>query len=273
MQTDPGVSAALQPFARRARVVAFLKYAMVAVPIAVIAGESLWLAGIRRPLALAALIVAAVTVSAVAALRHQRPLIAVARRVDARAHLQDLVVSAIGSRGNGLASLVRRDAIAALKQHSPRAVYPVELPARWRQFAAAALVIEAVMLAKVWQAPAGRAAAPSLTSLVLPSSPNTSAASPRPSPERTSDGARSAPESTPLSNAATAAPSGRRGVPAIADPPGTAPSAAVTSAGERLRLATLDAEIDLSAGRVPVARRAIVERYFAALQSQRKTPR
>ena len=273
MQTDPGVSAALQPFARRARVVAFLKYAMVAVPIAVIAGESLWLAGIRRPLALAALIVAAVTVSAVAALRHQRPLIAVARRVDARAHLQDLVVSAAGSRGDGLASLVRRDAIAALKQQSPRAVYPVELPARWRQLAAAALVIEAVMLAMVWQAPAERAAAPSLTSLVLPSSPNTSTASARPSPERTSDGARSAPESTPLSNGATVAPSGRRGIPVIVDPPGAAPSAAVTSAGDRLRLATLNAETDLSAGRVPVARRAIVERYFAALQSQRKTPR
>jgi len=272
MQIDADVAAALQPFARRGRVVAFLKYAMLAAPMAIIGAQILWLAGIRRLLLLAFFIALWLGISVVIAFRQRRSMLDVARHVDARARLQDLVVSAVGSRDDGLASLVRRDAIAALKPQSPAAIYPVELPAHWRQFAAAALVVEAVMLAIVWQAPAERAATSSLTALVLPSTSNGSAAPSPPLPDRTPDAARAATESTPSPSGATATPQGGPGVPAIEDPASAAASAAA-AANERLRLAAASAETDLSAGRVPAARRAIVERYFAALQSQRKTPR
>lgn len=288
---DSGVAAALQPFARRAMGVTFAKHLMLTLPIALIVfqvGQAVWLTGITGPAAITALVTTAIMISGVVAARQRPALIDVARRVDNRARLQDLIVSAIDSTGSigatdarveGLTALVRRDAIAALTRHAPRDVYPVVLPTRWRQLAAVVLVVETAALAIVWQAPARRAAESPLSSLVLPSGDS---GAPSSLPQRNPAAARPTPESSGSSSAAAATAPVRSGTPGVANPAGSAPSAVSTSSNERIRLATANAAADVTAGRVPAGRRALVERYFGRLQSlqslqsfqsERKTPR
>lgn len=270
MPTDARLIRALQPFGRRSGVVEFWKHSMPALAVAVITLQILWIAGIRNPFVAVALLAAAVGISAVAALRRKPALIDVARRVDQRAGLQDLVVSAVDSRGDGLAALVRDEAVNALARQNPRDLYPLELPAAWRRIAVAALAAETVLVALAWQAPAERASNPSLASMVLPASSAAASKTAQPTPQNRTD-ARPVEPSSSSSPAVSATP-GNRTMSAI-DPGGTRDSAAISGGTDRIRLAAANAENDIAAGRVPAARRAIVERYFAALQAQRKTPR
>ncbi len=280
MGRDSNLPAALEPFARRAVFVAVVRSAMLTMPVAAVIVQILWLAGFRQALAIAAVIASGLVVSVIWAVR-QRPAPAdVARRVDDRARLQDLVITAAQSSGGSaspLVQLVRDDAVAALKRQSPRAMYPIELPRRWRHGAALLVVAQVALLALIWQPPAERAPQSSATALVLPSGNAASSAKEQQQDSRAPQQAENAAASTAATPVAATARPAASAIHESAEAAGS--GAAGLERADRLRLAAASAESDLAAGRVPAARRAIVERYFAALQSrqslqsQRKTPR
>lgn len=271
MPADPRLALAFQPFVRRAALVEFWKYAATGLIVALVIGQSCWLAGVRSPFVPIALAAGALTIGAVAALRRRPALIGVARRVDERANLQDLIVSALDAGGDGLAVLVRNDAVTALARQDPRKIYSLELPAGWRRIAVAALVAETALLGFAWQAPRERASNSSLASLVLPNSGGASASqAAHPNPSKP-DESRPTSDVTPQPSSAASMKTGG-GVPAV-ERGETNGAAAAPAGADRIGLARTDAESDITAGRVPAAKRAMVERYFAALQAQRKTPR
>jgi hypothetical protein len=279
MHVDPTVASALRPFARRASIVEFVRTAMVTIPAGVVLAEILWLdllpVSIDRALATGVIATATLAVTAMMA-RIGRPEIAdVARRADRQARLQDLVISGLQSSldSSPIASLVRRDAVAALNRQTANEIYPIEMPRRWRSGAVALLASQAIVLTFIWQPPSARPAQQSALSLELPSGNAGSSAAPK-----KQDSGPVASSTTPsvtapgvLTTKSTSSPAGSETVQGPADL--IASPVAGSAAGDRLRLAAASAEVELTAGRVPAARRAIVERYFAALQSQRKTPR
>ncbi|TAK15263.1 MAG: hypothetical protein EPO35_07940 [Acidobacteria bacterium] len=270
MGTERQIEAALRPFERRAGLVAFVRTLAPGLITAAVATEALWLLEIRSPLALIAPAAIALAISAGTALSRKPARLAIARRIDTRANLRDLVVSAVSCDGDGMAALVRDTAISELGRLSPRDTHPFELPRHWRKWIGAAVAAQLVVMPMIWQAPASRTPESGLSSLTLPPGPGTAADAERQNTPP-SNSAAADPVSSTAAIAATARP-----ITATAAPGeiGSDPSSAVAAGGnDRLRLAATAADADLAAGRVPLARRGIVQRYFAALQTQRKQDR
>jgi hypothetical protein len=273
---DPALRAALRRFERRAIVVSFVKTVSIAMLAVGLAAEVAALSGERRVWAVTALIAVALAGSAVYAVVRRPSLLALARRVDANGRLNDLIVTAIDRDGGDMAAMVRRAAIAALAEESPRRAIPFEASRRWRLWIAAAGVVQLAAVPMLFRAPAERAAASGLSALTMPAAsggPGVSGKSDRSngaSNPPTADASTGAVAKAPAEAAQAGAPVGSDGLTATARD-----DAAVGAPGndDQLRLAIANADADMAAGHVPLARRALVQRYFAAIQSQRKPPR
>lgn len=272
MAIDAALRAALRPFERRALTVAFVTALSVSLLVVALISELGWLVGVRNGLALVALIAVAVVGSGIFAVSRRPAPLTLARVIDERAHLSDLVVSAIGCEGDGMAAAVRRSAIAALRQEPAAAAFPHGMPRHWRRWVLAAAVVQVAAVPLAVRAPATRAPQPDLSSLTLPTAngqANSTAKTGQPETPASSP--------TPLTSNGPSAPG------SIEPPRATSLSGKLTqtndgvsingNAIDRLRLAAANAGVEMAAGRVPLARRAIVERYFAAIQTERKRPR
>ena len=273
MAIDAGVRAALRPFERRAVLVAFIRAFATTLVATAIVTDIAFLAGMRTAAVLVLFVAVGLIGSLIYAVHHRPTLLVLARRIDARANLNELLVSAIECQGDGMPSLVRSASVAALQRVPVANAFPFEPPRHWRRWLIGAVVIQVIALPLLFRAPAPRAQAPTLSSLSLPSiSPAANAATPRdlrnpttpqssapqpaagPSPRVSTDATRT--EASPTTDVLSSGAAGTAG-----------------GSDDRLRLAAAGADDDIAAGRVPIARRAIVERYFAAIQTLRKRPR
>lgn len=271
MRSDDRMRSLLRPFERRAVILVFLKSMIATMVVAAAVGATAWFAGEREPAVAAGLFAAALLISAIFAGTRRPTTLSVARRIDHRANLQDLIVTAVNLDGSGMASIVRANALASLAGVRPREIYPVEAPAKWALWLAGAAAVPLVVVALSAPGPAEREQSSGTPPLALPAggAASSGAQNTQPSaqsPPPAAAGADPVRDSSAPASAGAAGkliPAGGRGVDAQ-------PSAA---GDNRLRLAATNAEADIAAGRVPVARRAIVARYFAALQLERKQPR
>jgi len=195
-----------------------------------------------------------------------------ARWVDERARLNELLVTAVGCSGSGMPAIVRTAAVGALGRESPSRVYPFEAPRHWRRWLLVATAVQAIAVVMVLRPPVSRAAQPNVTTLTLPSA---GSSSPQTKQDHSTPRAADAPATDaapPLATSPAAqAPLAEAAAPRANDARNPAGSAAVGV--DRVRLAAANAGADIAAGRVPLARRALVQRYFAAIQLQRKPPR
>ncbi len=269
MNVDARLVAALAPFSARARRVTFGRSATVSIVTAALVAQLAWLAGVRSPWIFALLFAAALIASAFDSMRRPASLFETARRIDRLARLDDLVVSAVGCRGDGMPAVVRRGAIDALQRLRPAALYPFEAPRSWRRLALAVAIVQVISLVVVWRAPAERAQPSGLSSLALPAGggPASARGADQPPTKSASAAAPEVPRPTagapPASVVATSGQLGAASA-AAADHPGS---------NNRLTLAAQNADDEIRAGRVPIARRALVQRYFAAIQNQGKRSR
>lgn len=268
MSTKSNLHAALQPFQRRAVVARCSGGAVIALLMAIIFAElgGVWHVG--GPLVWASLALVALAASVANALIRRPNRLDLARRVDTRAHLNDLVVSALSCEGDGMASLVRSRALVALQNVAQRDVYPLERPRHWRSWLFGAVAAQAVVLGFAWQAPAARTRVTSVTARTSGGVGSTETPAPEQGPDATTQ-TPSLPVNTPATPASAVQPPMTNGIASRADAAKTRAGAAAANAEGRARLAIARAGEELRAGRVPMARRAIVERYFAALSSQR----
>lgn len=275
MSVDPLLQRAFRPFERRAMLVAFVKAMSIGLVASASVAEIALAFGVRNATASVALVVMAIVFGVIHAVAARPAPLALARRIDARARLNDLIVTAIDCGGDGLPAIVRRESLAALERESPAHAYPFEPPRHWRRFVVAAAAVQVVALAMLFRAPAGRAPEPGLGALVLPASSSTSASAGRDQqhPAQRPAAEQTASDTAPRAIVPASATTTRAGARAGADDSDAGARGASAASGDRLRLAAANAEAAIAAGRVPLARRAIVERYFAAIQSQGKRPR
>jgi hypothetical protein len=123
-----------------------------------------------------------------------------------------------------------------------------------------------------FRAPAGRTPQSGLTSLTLPAATaGANATAPRNEQQPREGSAAQRTDQPARGSQSSREP--LRVSPAGTDHPGAGASAAADAAGERLRLAAANAGAAIASGRVPLARRAIVEKYFATIQSFKGRPR
>jgi hypothetical protein len=270
MSVDPELHTAFRRFERRAILVAFARAFSIGLLVSVLAAEVAGVAHVPAATAAAAAVALAAIASAAYAWITRPDMLALARRIDERARLNDLVVTAIGGRGDGMHAIVRRAGIAALAKAPAARIHPFELPHHWRRWLIAAGVAQAVALPLAFRAPAIRAQT-GPASLTLPSSSDSANTGrnrepQRPRPESSAPDVSQAEAGSKSSDQAVRRPA--EGT----DRPVSAGSASTSADGDRLRLAATDANAQIASGRVPLSRRAIVERYFATIQSQRKRP-
>lgn len=270
MVADQALTAALRPFERRAVFVAFVEAMIASALVLVLTAEAGFVFGWRSRGAFFVVVAIAIALSVVYAYTRRPAVLALARRIDARGRMKDLIVTAVTCDGDGLASLVRRSAIAELARFPRASAYPIEAPRHWRRGLLAAAVAQFAILPFAFRPPVERAAAQNLTALTLP--PAAGAAAPG-APAKSADPAR-----TSSAPATPQAPTASKQLPGAAEtlPVGAAAGSGDSGAGnaaDRVRLAAMNAKADIAAGRVPLARRAIVTRYFAAIDNQRKPPR
>lgn len=272
MPVDSRLADALRPFGRRAALVAFVRAWLASVIAASLVAEIAFLLGFRSGLGLVVLAGATVLAGVVIAARQRPTPLALARRIDTRARLNDLVVTAIGCETEGMPAVVRRAGIDALARETPRAIFPFEPPAHWRRWLAAAAATQMIAIPLAVRAPAARPAQNDLTSLALPAaaSPTAPARNENPNPPSQAPANAASPQMTQSTTGAA----GARIDPSSAPRPGAA-DARASGAGndDRLRIAARNAYADITAGRVPLAKRDIVEKYFAAIQGQKERHR
>jgi hypothetical protein len=261
----------LRPFERRAMWVAFIKAIATSGLVIALAVEIGAAAGTRDGLALRASIGLALAWSIAYAFRKRPTGMDLARRIDARARLNDLVVTAIEVEGAGLPSAVRRAGLTALSRVAPALVYPIELPRRWRHGLTAAALVQVIVLPFALRLPAPRAPQPGATALVIPSGATGPARAQNQARQDLATPASLTPASAGAPNTLPAGLSLRE-APAGAETELAAGTARVRSgsASDSARLAADSAALDIASGRVPIARRAIVEKYFASMQTRGK---
>jgi hypothetical protein len=270
MPLDPALGAALRPFERRAMLVTFVQTFAAAAIASTLAIEIAMFLGVRNAFFATGLVAVSAAGSAAFALRRRPSALVLARRIDARARLNDLIVTSVSCGGDGMPSVVRRAGISALVRESTGSIFPLEAPRHWRRWLGAIAVVQLVAVPLAFRAPASRAPQSALTSLTLPASGGSSSA--RPSSQSDKSAAPAAAQ-TPQSNGAAAA-SEIDAAHIVRDAPQTGVAKpAVADNGGRLKIATANAGADIAAGRVPLARRTIVEKYFAALQAQKERHR
>jgi hypothetical protein len=269
MPLDPALAGALRPFARRAVFVAFVENVAAAAIASALALEIAMLLGVRSLLLTAVIIALSAAGSAAFAVRQRPAALALARRIDARARLNDLIITSVSCAGDGWPALVRRAGIRALQGESPRLLFPLEAPRRWRRWLGAVAAAQLIAVPLAFRAPASRASATSVPSLALPAANGPAAAAAAPQDHKSQPAAAEAPraESALPSGSVDAARQARE-----VSQNGVAKSAPADS-GSRLKIASTNAEAEIAAGRVPLARRAIVEKYFAAIQNQKERHR
>lgn len=275
MPIDPAVRAALRRFERRAVVVSFVTTASVALAAVALAAELAWLSGDWNTIAISALAVIAVAGSAIYAATGRPTPATIARHIDARAGLNDLVVTAVDCGGDGMPALVRRRSLEALARESPARAFPLRAPRHWRRWLLSAAVVQLAAVPIALRAPARRDVAQGLSALSLPPAPGGASASAG-NGQQSAAPNPAAPGASPnaVAAAAEATHAGTaRAAEAVTPNARDAAGAASNGPDDRLRLAVANAGADIAAGRVPLARRAMVERYFAALQSQKRRPR
>ena len=276
MSIDPAVRAALRRFERRAVVVSFTTSVSIALIAVTLMAEIVWLSGAWNTIAMLALAVIAVAASAIYALAGRPSPAILARQIDARAGLNDLVVTSLQCGGDGMPALVRRAGLASLARESPSRAYPFRAPRQWRWWLLAATAVQLVAVPMLLRAPAERTAAPGLSALSLPPASGAAGANAA-SGRETAAANPTTLGGTPNTTTRTAAEAKLTGTPLASDALNTAArdaaAAGVSGNDDRLKLAAANADAEIAAGRVPLARRAMVQRYFAALQSQKRRPR
>lgn len=273
MPIDPALRSVLRPFERRALLVSFVKAISIASLVVALTAEIGALFDVRNALALILLIAIATAAGAVYAVVGRPSPLMLARRIDAGAHLNDLVVTAIGCDGDGMPAAVRRACLAALAAESPKRVMPFEAPPHWRRWIAAAGAVQLIAVPMLFRAPAARATAPGLSALAMPAASTSAGANGKNGSQdaKSNPPAPGTPANATVNPTPAVAPAGSaRGSDAVT---ANARDAGGNGSDARLRLAIANADADIAAGRVPLARRAIVQRYFAAIQSQRRPPR
>jgi hypothetical protein len=272
MAADPALATAFRPFERRAMLVEFARALTVSLLLVALAAEVAIAFGARSVLIAPALAVAAVLLSGSYAIRRRPTTLALARRVDERARLNDLLVTAVDCAGDGMPALVRTSAIAALGRESAPRAFPFEWPLHWRRWLIVAALVQVIVLPTVFRDPASRAAQSGLSALALPAGSAEPQKMPGESAKPGADTTQAQP--SPAVAPSSAAATSRAALPTSTNPGAPdAIAAGASGAGDRLRLAAASADAEIAAGRVPLARRALVRRYFAAMQPQRKQPR
>jgi len=262
---DVRLAAALRPFTRRALIVVFLREALLAFAAAAVAAEFAWVWSIRDLRLWTALAAAAMLFVAVRVRLNRPSDLTIARHIDRRAHLHDLVVTSLSCEGDGMGAAVRARAMASLQRIRPKDVYPFDGPASWRRWLVGFVAAQAVVLPFAWQAPRIRARAES-TSQVTGAAGADSGADSRNNPSA-SFGRGLAP-ATPAGVSSAAASPQVTGPVRAADEPVTGSAAASGPATNALGRAMNRAAEDVALGRVPLSRRALVQRYFAELSRQ-----
>jgi hypothetical protein len=271
MSVDPALLAAFRRFEHRAIGVAFVRALSTGLLVSLLAVEAAALLGVSAVTAAATFIALTLIAAAAYALTTRPATLALARRLDERAGLKDLLVTAIDGRVSEMHAVVRQAGLSALAKESPARAYPIELPRQWRRWLVVAGLAQVIALPLVVRSPAGRAPQTGLTSLPLPSArggPSSSA----PRVEQRSRSEYPTADAAQAGAGSKASTEARPGPAVATDRAGAGGSAAAADAG-RLRLAAANADAEIASGRVPLARRGIVERYFANIQSQRKRPR
>jgi len=271
MFVDPELRRAFRRFELRAMAVALVRALTIGLLISFLFAEAAAGFGFSSVIAGASLAAAATVLSFIYAWATRPATLTLARTIDARANLSDLLVSAIDGPATGMRAVIRRSGLSALDNASPARVYPFTLPPHWRRWLIAAGVVQLAALPLAFQSPATRVPQTQLTALALPSaagSNSNSTASPAAPGEKAS-----APAETTPSAALKSAGTSPRGVPTGEDHPGNGAPSPVRADGDRLRLSAANAAAEIASGRVPLARRGIVEKYFANIQSHRKQPR
>lgn len=291
----------LTGLSRRARLVGFVRGAVTVAVVALVAVELAW--ALRWPLGLIGLATAAVGLG-VSAWRahHQMPSPAqVARRADTTLHLKDLLITAYERRNatDTVSRAVVASAHAAVSSASASAIYPFEGPRAIRLLAIGTGLAQVVVLMLVWQAPDAGAPLNTLAALSLPGggndagSPAAIASTPKavggssaggsPASNEVRASATRPASAMPADAKTTVDASGGNDAAATADNlSGRSPRDAVTGAmreslaardAEQLRQATQNARTPQTQGRVPIAMRGLVERYFASLHAFRERQR
>jgi hypothetical protein len=267
MSDDASMIQSLAPFSRRARRVILAQAAATTLIAAAIGAELGWAAGTAVVGVAATAGLIAATLSGYIMWRRRITVADLARRIDRLMRLNDLIVSAVDCSAAvptaaGRAVVLR--AQSALAQISAGSVLPYQGPLGGRPLIVGALLFQAIVGVAMWQAPKTRPIRAGLAALNIPAS----------------GGVRSAPVATPPSAMPAQAPS------ATTPAQPTAPTLAAGKAGLMPTAgasgepgAALSGAVRLTAGRetsaavrVPLARRTLVERYFAMLPSSRKPP-
>jgi hypothetical protein len=263
------VASALRPFITRALVARGVRALVVGFVFAVLAGEAALVARFF-PAMIFFSSLAVATVSAVIYAVRKRPApVSVARRIDERARLDDLIVTAVGcgDEDGGTAPVICRSALDVLRHVEPRKIYPIEAPRHWRRGIAAIALVQAVLLAFAWRMPSARPQQSGLTSMTLPagSAGPQSQSGQNPPPPRAS--ATPAPSTSDSRTGVIAANSS----PAQAQPDGSVKGdSASSNEPGTLRLASANGAVTDVPGRVPLAMRGVVARYFKSIQSRGK---
>jgi hypothetical protein len=268
MAADSSFRDELRRFERRALAARLFQALTISVLLGGLAAEAAWAASLSAGYAFSGVFSAFALLAAAHAFRRRPIAIDVARHIDRCGRLQDLIVSALACdrRDDEVAAIVRAAGAAALRQQSSSRMYPLEAPTHWRRWATAALAAQVVMVPFAWRPPARRLETPALTSLSLPA--NTSASpSQRGGPATPPTGGPQVPKPSVAPAPAESASARSADIRSASS---SAPSAITTSdiatrGSDRVRIAARAAADDAAAGRVPIARRSIVERYFTSL--------
>ncbi len=296
--STPGIAQTLDAYRRRAALIAALRAALVATGAALLAAELTMLRpdliGVDARVVAIVILVAGLAASVLYARAETPSRRDAARDIDRAAHLQDLTITAVerADHRDDMSAAIARAATTALQNIRAARVYPVEPPRHWRRWSVLVIAVQVAAIVLTWRAPAARPTSATGAALTMPGS----GAGAGPAGTAGADTAASRPSSTSQPDpaagpvASVSAPSGAKpdatGAPTAsaardAAGAGVEPSRAPTSAfgaadretadaRNRYRQAAARAGDVIAQGRVPAARRGVVERYFTAIRPQGK---